>query len=1060
MSLWLDWNAPVFQMALDVAIRSVVLAAAVAAILFLARIRSSHVRHRAWTGVLLAMLLMPLLTRIAPPIDVPFLPPVFLEPAPRLAEEPISAVDVVDRSAAALPNDPGVSSSSAIQTAPVPARAEGHAGNDGTGSVRRSIYPTLLFGVYVIGAGILMLRLMAGWLAMRRLIRSSRAVVVLDRTPVYESDAISTPVTSGILRPLIVLPREWRQWRHTKLQAAMVHEKVHIAHRDALVGFVARVNRVLFWWHPLAWWLQRMLATTAEQACDDAVVRATGDSKGYVAMLIEIAEAVRRRGSRLSWQELGVRGTGLLQHRIERLLRGNIPPHVSMARRMAVTVLCVTATYLAVACRQAQQALPEVRTAEQHDPAQVPEPEGETGIIDPNAASARTATADANAIPIDGRPTGDSGNHVVSSLRTTTDPLTITSAIYGARGGAADVTPLVRLLARPERDEFYVAPAWLEVDPVAGQSKTLMVTYRYHDRDYVLSTEEPGAVSHAILVAHANRALAGASSGDVGVTATTSGRGRLVIADAYYGMGRRYRPIAPRLRQLLRPDSDPIRVDDAVVTVSRGLARGSLIVTSVYEGRRTTFVARSGTVISYARLVEAATSGETNDVYSTAVPAWRDLVEAHPPRAPGDRGPGQGQSPFKEQAIASLLDALGELDAIAPADRTGRVAAATATVRQALADAQINIGYEYPRPSSAPIVVPVEAADASVHVSRAVEALASASRSLNWSTPRGPNAQYRTTALNGIDRALTELRGDGDVRVSDEALINGVKQSNVHSIDPTLPSVTFDDWLRGIVGTSRPTTWVVNDCGEQTGDPAIDRNRDMPMCVEVRVTLEDASDLSLSLMVGTWRTGVAGPPSFRSGFLTETDGRARPIDSLSTVATVATRRVLRFPPIGDLPIVSGPGYEGAIIPASSPSHSMFFIGLMESGMSRADTDRFTAWTPTPSDIALVERHVAAFVALAATASSPVIEGLSAMNRRSVLAGLPWLAANIQTLKRNYYGIKEGDVRRILVRGFLDRSDRWRSQAMFLMSDGGCANVWFDVNLDEQRVIGITCGASA
>jgi hypothetical protein len=42
----------------------------------------------------------------------------------------------------------------------------------------------------------------------------------------------------------------------------------------------------------------------------------------------------------------------------------------------------------------------------------------------------------------------------------------------------------------------------------------------------------------------------------------------------------------------------------------------------------------------------------------------------------------------------------------------------------------------------------------------------------------------------------------------------------VGTIEAKMPRVTFEAWLRDLVGDKPAITWEVNDCGEQTGSPA------------------------------------------------------------------------------------------------------------------------------------------------------------------------------------------------------------------------------------------------
>ena len=131
----------------------------------------------------------------------------------------------------------------------------------------------------------------------------------------------------------------------------LLHERAHIERGDTRVAFFAQLNRAIFWFHPLAWWLERRLALLAEQACDDSVIRETGETARYAEILVEIAAGVHRRGVRFSWQGIGVDGGGILQSRIHRLLRGNFLQNVSPARKAVIAVLCFASVVYVAAVR-------------------------------------------------------------------------------------------------------------------------------------------------------------------------------------------------------------------------------------------------------------------------------------------------------------------------------------------------------------------------------------------------------------------------------------------------------------------------------------------------------------------------------------------------------------------------------------------------------------------------------------------------------------------------------------------------------------------------------------
>jgi beta-lactamase regulating signal transducer with metallopeptidase domain len=73
----------------------------------------------------------------------------------------------------------------------------------------------------------------------------------------------------------------------------------------------------IFWFHSLAWWLERKLATTAELACDDEAMRIVREKKLYAGVLLEMASEVHRREGGLAWDGIGIHGNGFLGRRMD-----------------------------------------------------------------------------------------------------------------------------------------------------------------------------------------------------------------------------------------------------------------------------------------------------------------------------------------------------------------------------------------------------------------------------------------------------------------------------------------------------------------------------------------------------------------------------------------------------------------------------------------------------------------------------------------------------------------------------------------------------------------------
>jgi beta-lactamase regulating signal transducer with metallopeptidase domain len=329
----------------DLSLRITLAAGLVGLVLALLRVRSAAARHAAWTAVLLTMVAMPILTAIVPriPVPVPFhlrtnpgavavqLDEVLLPPSPRFDD-----------------NTPAM-----VQAPPAPEVGPRQPSQLPAVSATASIdWLTLALALYLVVAAALSARLVIGWLMARGLLRSATRLDLSAAAPVFESRAAAAPLTTGILRPSIVLPGDWRGWPADTLRAVLAHENAHVVRRDLAVQFLARANRALFWFHPLAWWLERQLAITSEHACDDAVVRSGGEPRRYAEILLGIAEAVTHRGHRIAWTAVGMDGSGLLGARIDRVLRGDVAHRrMSVLRRVSVAAGCAVVLVLAVACR-------------------------------------------------------------------------------------------------------------------------------------------------------------------------------------------------------------------------------------------------------------------------------------------------------------------------------------------------------------------------------------------------------------------------------------------------------------------------------------------------------------------------------------------------------------------------------------------------------------------------------------------------------------------------------------------------------------------------------------
>ena len=110
------------------------------------------------------------------------------------------------------------------------------------------------------------------------------------RITVRVSDEIASPLTYGILFPVILLPKQsdWADKESMKL--ILEHEAAHIRHLDALKKLCLTISCVCHWFNPLVWLMAALACRDMELACDEAVVRAVGreNRKLYADLLVEL----------------------------------------------------------------------------------------------------------------------------------------------------------------------------------------------------------------------------------------------------------------------------------------------------------------------------------------------------------------------------------------------------------------------------------------------------------------------------------------------------------------------------------------------------------------------------------------------------------------------------------------------------------------------------------------------------------------------------------------------------------------------------------------------------
>ena len=312
---------------LGVSIQFTVLAAVVAAALFVSRPLAPRIRHAVWLLVLLRLT-----------IPVGLASPLGAVPASLVGPSSTGAPP-----ADAVPANGLVETSAAVANA---VSASGTASGEGGASATPSAPAAPSVVLFLAWAGGVLV------LASAQLVRAARGRVRTRAStvlpPPFEQridelrrelglrgtvdarmvpdDAVAGPVVQGFVRPRVLLPaRLVRSWRSEELDAVLLHELIHLRRRDPAVRALANLLQIVYFFHPLVWWVGRRLAAERERACDDAVVRRLrGGRRAYIDSLLRLVE---ERSPAFDTPGLGMApGRRPLAMRLKRMLRRRYEP--------------------------------------------------------------------------------------------------------------------------------------------------------------------------------------------------------------------------------------------------------------------------------------------------------------------------------------------------------------------------------------------------------------------------------------------------------------------------------------------------------------------------------------------------------------------------------------------------------------------------------------------------------------------------------------------------------------------------------------------------------------
>jgi beta-lactamase regulating signal transducer with metallopeptidase domain len=102
---------------------------------------------------------------------------------------------------------------------------------------------------------------------------------------------VDQPLTFGLWRPAVLLPRRLNTLSPEARRAVVCHELLHVSRRDWAWTLLEEAVQTAFWFHPAMWWALGQVQLSREETVDELVVAITATRRPYMNALMMFAEA-------------------------------------------------------------------------------------------------------------------------------------------------------------------------------------------------------------------------------------------------------------------------------------------------------------------------------------------------------------------------------------------------------------------------------------------------------------------------------------------------------------------------------------------------------------------------------------------------------------------------------------------------------------------------------------------------------------------------------------------------------------------------------------------------
>lgn len=115
---------------------------------------------------------------------------------------------------------------------------------------------------------------------------------IKKKVKIWVSEIVTSPVTIGYLKPIILMPLAAMNHLSTQqLEAVLLHELAHIRRADYFINLIIKFIQALLYFNPFVKAFVKIIEREREKSCDETVIQFQYDPHGYASALLVLEKA-------------------------------------------------------------------------------------------------------------------------------------------------------------------------------------------------------------------------------------------------------------------------------------------------------------------------------------------------------------------------------------------------------------------------------------------------------------------------------------------------------------------------------------------------------------------------------------------------------------------------------------------------------------------------------------------------------------------------------------------------------------------------------------------------